>query len=145
MNFHIGAPFLQGNERMSEPPASTSPKRRRGLPLWVVVMTLAAVVLGAAWLVYAANRPEGGVWVDELRADAETRLPKGSSREQAKEWFASRGISDVQEARDITSSGYRAIVPNSTWMESGEIIVTCMFDRKDQLERISIIRRQVGR
>jgi hypothetical protein len=129
---------------MSEPPP-TSPKRRRGLPTWVVIVTLAAVVLGAAGFVYAANRPEGGIWVNELRADAEQRLPKGSSREEAKGWFASRGISDVQEARDIVGSGYRAVVPNSTWMEGGEIIITCMFDQKDQLERVSVIRRQVGR
>jgi len=125
--------------------ATASPKRRRGLPTWVVILTLAAVVLGAAGLVYAANRPERGIWVDELRADAEQRLPKGSSREQAKEWFASRGIGDVQEARDIVGSGYRAVLPNSTWMEGGEIIITCMFDQKNQLERVNVIRRQVGR
>jgi hypothetical protein len=125
------------------PPAR---RRRRGeLPTWVTVVTLAAVLAGAAGLVYAAFRPEGGIWVDDLRADAEQRLPPGSSREQAREWFASHGITDVTEVRDMVGSGYRAVIPNGTWMEDADIVVTCMFDRQDKLDRLTVIRMTVNR
>lgn len=127
---------------MNETP-TPRPRRRRNLPTWVTVVALAAVLLGAAGLGYAAYRPERGIWVDELKADAERSLPPGSSREQALEWFASHGISEVKEARDLVGTGYRATVPNSNWMESGEIIITSMFDRQDRLNRLTVIRMRV--
>ena len=126
--------------------AIPNPKpRRRGLPTWVTLLVLALVLLGAAGLVYAAYRPERGIWVNELKADAQRSLPMGSSREQALEWFTSRGIEDVKEARDLDGTGYKAIIPNSSWVEGGEIIVTCMFDGKDQLSRLSVVRMRVNK
>ena len=81
--------------------------------------------------------------MNELKADAERRLPLGSSREQAQQWFASHGITDVQEARDLAGTGYKATIPNSSWMEGGEIIVTCMFDRENRLDRLTVVRMRV--
>src|SRR5262245_9149401 len=126
---------------MIETPAKRP--QRRGLPTWVTLVVLAGVLLGAAGLVYLAYRPERGIWVNELKVDAERQLPMGSSREQAQQWFASHGITDVQEARDLAGSGYKATIPNSSWVEGGEIIVTCMFDRENRLDRLTVVRMRV--
>src|SRR5262245_58907450 len=111
------------NEDSSTPEESIVPRtpHRRGLPAWVTITTLVAVLLAGTGLVYAAYRPERGIWADELRADAERQLPPGSSREQALEWFASRGITDVRDYRDVVGSGYKGTISNATWMENAQI------------------------
>ena len=131
-------------DEIDDTPVS-QPKRRRGLPIWVTLLTLAAVLVGATGLVFAAYRPERGIRVEELKADAEQKLPVGSSREQAKEWFASRGITDVKDARDIVGTGYRGTLPNSSWVEGGEIVVTVMFDRENKLNRLTVVRMRVSK
>ncbi len=141
----MSEPPAPNEEPVPDQPPAPRPPRRRGLPAWVTVATLAGVLLAGAGVVYAAYRPERGIWVDELRADAERSLPQGSSREQAKEWFASHGITDVKDYRDIVGSGYKATLPNSTWMEDAQIIVTCMFDREDHLNRLNVTRVKVRR
>jgi hypothetical protein len=40
----------------------------------------------------------------------------------------------------MVGSGYRATIPNSSWVEKGQIVITCMFDREDKLNRLSVVR-----
>jgi hypothetical protein len=78
---------------------------------------------------------------EQWEADLNERLPKGSSWEQAHEWFASHGL----EASYIADSnkgrvGLMSVIPNYTLLQPGEIQIFLYFDDSGKL-RERVIRR----
>ena len=111
---------------------SPKPSRRKsGLPMWVVVLVLVLLLAGGAGGYYAANQPKNGVRLERLEADAREKLPAGTDKEKVPAWFAAHGITDFG---DLTNTGggkigYRALVPNDTYMERAELDISFKYDK----------------
>jgi hypothetical protein len=114
--------------------ATTRGRPRGAVVLLVVGLTLAPLAVGTV--------PENGIVVDRLEADLHTRLPDGSSWEQAEAWFASHGIEPrpVYGGTEDRAVGLRAAVPNDTLFEAAEIRITLYFSPNGRLIRRDIYR-----
>jgi len=124
-------------------PAPAPTKRRRGaLPGWVVLLALVVLAAAAVAFWFYANRPVGGVRVEELRANLESQLPPGSTSAQIEAWIRDNGITDFGETVDISrqKSGYRAVIPNDTLFEKAEIVIMWRTDKAGRLTETSVDR-----
>lgn len=126
---------------MDEAPVVKPRRRKRELPWWVTVSVLLAVLAGFGGLIYYAYLPKNGIHVEQVDADARQKLTIGTStREDAKAWFASQGISDVSESFDPGGrpNGYLAKIPNDNWMKHTQIEVRTVFDGNGKLKDLGV-------
>jgi hypothetical protein len=121
--------------------AASNPKPRLR---WVL---LAAAVVGVVaccgGLSYYSVVPQNGIRVERLKADLEEHLPEGSSREQARAWFASHGIEPFLIVdNNRCQIGFIAKIPNNTLIEEARIVIELYFDDSGKLRK-RIIQRVV--
>jgi hypothetical protein len=123
----------------------TNPQRRRRsleLPWWVTLLIFAVLAAGLAGVWYFGNLPTNGRHLGDVKAELEQQLPPGSSREDARTWFAERGATEFGELRNEGGQvdGYWAIIPNDTWFEPADIHISCKFDKDGKLTAASAYR-----
>lgn len=120
------------------------PTRRR----WKRIVLAALVVFVCVGLAYLAVHPTNGIWVGQLEAELNRDLPDGSTEEEARAWFASKGffISGIRLAPGVTENqsqfvgGVMALVPNNSLVERAEIRITVYFDRHGRVCKRDIYR-----
>jgi hypothetical protein len=121
-----------------------TPTRRakRHIPIWVVLLTVAAVIGAAATGLYVASQPKNGIRVEQLEADLHEHLPLGSSREEVLAWYSAHGITELSDLTDTGGgkAGYRASVPNDSWLDRANIEIMCRIDRQGKLTDVTIFR-----
>lgn len=127
---------------MDESPAPRPPRRRKEVPGWIVVLVFAAipVALGTVW--YFGRIPENGVWVEDIKADAEQNLPPGTPREEVRAWLARHGVTELFELRDTGGrvDGFGGSLSNDSWLEPAYISFDFRFDSEWKLTKKTIYR-----
>jgi hypothetical protein len=81
--------------------------------------------------------------VERLRADAEARVPVGSTRQQVEEWFASHGLRCgrvFKAGEGERTVGYCAQVEDNAGLETANIWIQFNFDQHDRVASIFIQR-----
>ena len=103
------------------------PGRPWGLLVTVILLVVGGTV-AAVWLYRSADYPQGGMRVEELKADMDAKLPDGSTREQAIAWFATHRIEWVRHADEQGGEiGLGAKIPNGRFLESADIHIRVYF------------------
>jgi hypothetical protein len=127
---------------MNDQPPSQTHDHKRHVPAWVVLLIVATMIGAAAGGLFLASQPKNGVRLEQLEADIHEQLPLGSSREEVLAWFTAHGITELFDLFDTGGSkaGYRAIVPNDTWLDKGTIEIMCRLDRQGKLTDVTIFR-----
>lgn len=126
-------------------PAPKPRRRKKALPWWVTVATLAAVLAGFAGLLYYAYLPKNGLYPEPYDADARQHLKIGTStREDVLAWYTGNGITEVSDTFDTggRKNGYLAQIPNDSWMKQAQIHITVRFDGTGKLEYLSVFQAQ---
>jgi hypothetical protein len=124
----------QDDPTLSPLPAPTT-RRRKALPGWVVLLAFVVLAAAAVAFWFYANRPVGGIRVDDVRANLESQLPPGSTSAQIEAWNRDNGITDFGETfdHDREKSGYRAVIRNDTLFEKAEIVILFRTDKAGRL------------
>jgi hypothetical protein len=104
-------------------------------------MVLALSLACCGGLGYFSTLPRNGIRVEVLKAEIERQLPRGSSRQQAEEWFTAHGfepwaISEIG-GRQV---GIGATIRNDSWLESAEITVEVYFDTEGRVREVVVDR-----
>jgi hypothetical protein len=74
-------------------------------------------------LILIADLPSDGVWTSAVAADLAANLPVGSSREQARAWFAAHGITQVFEEPSEGRVKLMGHILNPSWLNPEAQIV----------------------
>jgi len=106
----------------------------------LLTLVILAAVLGATW--YFGNLPQNGRQLADVKEEIDQQLPPGSTRENARAWFAERGVTEFGDLRNLGGQvdGYWAIIPNDTWFEAADIHIACRFDKDGKLTTASAYR-----
>jgi hypothetical protein len=119
--------------------AEVAKERLGGMGVILVVVVLFA---GGGGLLHVHDQPKNGIRVEKLEADLKGRLPLGSSWEEAEAWFTSHGIKPnvLMRGHESRVSELLATVPNDTFLESAQIIISLTFSPDGRLERCAVWR-----
>jgi hypothetical protein len=84
--------------------------------------------------------------VERLRADADARVPVGSTRQQVEEWFASHNIhyGRIGALKGSQGIGYSAYIQDSAGIENASIAIEFYFDEHDRVVKYFVVRRVVS-
>jgi hypothetical protein len=107
---------------------------------WLVILAFPVVGLGCCtglWQI--GHQPRNGIRVEALEAEMRQQLPPGSTWEQARERFASRGLNVSEMEKDGRATGLAVMIPNNSFLDSAEIRVYLYFDGQ-RLQRITVER-----
>jgi hypothetical protein len=110
--------------------------------MWVVLLTVAAVIAAAAGGLYLASQPKNGIRVEQLEAEIHEQLPPGSSREEVLAWYDAHGITELSDLTDTGGgkAGYQGSLPNDSWLDKAEILILCRLNRQGKLADVTIFR-----
>jgi hypothetical protein len=98
------------------------------LLLFVIVMGLP---VGCCTI---ADLPYDGVWESSMAADLAANLPVGSSREQARAWFAAHGMTRFDEDLNEGRARLTGDLLNPSWLNpEAQIVVRITFDEADRV------------
>lgn len=98
---------------------------------------------GTAWFLY--DPPWAYRKVERLQADAESRVPVGSTRQQVEEWFASHNIPYGRIVdSDGRMTGYCAYIDDSAGLENASIAIEFYFNEHDRVREYFVVRRVVS-
>jgi len=126
---------------MDAPALSKPPRPKSHIKWWQAILVLLIVFGGLGCGLHFANQPKDGATVESVEADALASLPVGSNEDAAVAWFIARGYSEYGETTDTKGkkTGYRALVPNDSWLEKAEIEIVLKYESR-KLAKVQVSR-----